>query len=366
VPESGRSPCRKRNLWVLVPGARPRALGLHLQPPPEALYWTLEGDSAWHPMPAAGAARQGAPLPPPRRRRGKRHPAPDQRTLWQAGAVEPAAQPCLRYPGGKRYLLPRLQSLLADFPCHDHDYLEPMIGGGAVYWKFGGQFRTRVIGDKSPDLVTLYRVLRNDVERLIDELQSGAYEYLGKSDPASLARFKSHLNSEPNTQVQRAARYLYINKACWGGMMRWDHGRLKASPNLCEAPTICDSPRLRACAAALQGTQILRGSAHQVIAQARAAHPDRKFLIVLDPPYDDPEKRFVEYAGAFTRRDQADLALAVLATGYKFIYTNKATDFILGLFAQAQGIERITLPLRHKLGSKGPLETELLVHNLVR
>jgi site-specific DNA-adenine methylase len=110
----------------------------------------------------------------------------------------------------------------------------------------------------------------------------------------------------------------------------------------------------------------LRGSAHQVIAQARAAHPDRKFLIVLDPPYDDPEKRFVEYAGAFTRRDQADLALAVLATGYKFIYTNKATDFILGLFAQAQGIERITLPLRHKLGSKGPLETELLVHNLVR
>lgn len=375
---------RSRNLWVLLPKARPINLGLEQQPPAEAIYWTLEGDSDWHPMPAGWPAQasSGRPAPPPRR--GKHNPAPGQGTLWQSGVVEPLqtlprskrargrakpasepAQPILRWPGGKRYLLKELGLLLAGFPAADSDYLEPMVGGGAVFWKFGERFKTRTIGDLNPHLINLYRLVRQDVEGLITELQTGAYDYHGKSDPASRARFKALLRSEPDTQVLAAARYLFLNRSCFGAMLRTVRGKLAASPNPIGA-TICDPGRLRACSHALQGVQILRGSAAVVIRQAARAHPERNFLLVVDPPYHDPDPRkFVNYSGDFTEHDQAELVRVMLASKYRFIYTNKATDFILSLFADAPGITRRTRPLRHKIGAgKCRVEQELLVHNL--
>jgi DNA adenine methylase len=409
VPEAARA--RSRNLWVLV-HSRPINLGLVLQPPAEATYWTLEGDTCWHPMPAgwatiptsthrptptpgqgtlpftaaleqskpaasllahpvpAPAAEPEAPPSPvhrtPRRgnRREKHHPAPGQGTLWQGD--DGPAKPLLRWPGGKTYLLGQLRQLLSGFPCDQYHYLEAMVGGGAAFWEFGPRFRTRTISDLNQNLVNLYRVVQTDVERLIAELRTGEYSYQGKSDRASLARFRRLLGLEPADPILRAAQYLYINKTCWGGMMRTVRGKLKASPNPSgvSPSAICDARRLRACSAALRGATILQGSAHEVIAQARAAHPDSKVLLFVDPPYHDPAKKFVEYSGEFTRRDQAELALEVIESGYNFIYTNKATDYILSLFAGARGVERITLPLRHKLGS-GRVETELLVHNLI-
>jgi DNA adenine methylase len=221
----------------------------------------------------------------------------------------------LRWPGGKTYLLPQLSQLLSGFPASDYAYLEPLVGGEAAFWEFGPRFRTRTISDVNPDLVNSYRVVQTGVERLISELQNGAYEYQGSRDPASRARFRHILATEPTDPILLAARYLYINMTFYGGMMRVNRGKLKASPNPNGASpsAICDAPRLRACSAALRDTTIRCGPAHRVIAEERATHPDRQTLMLIDPPYYDPDpKKFVEYSGEFTRRDQAQLVTAVI------------------------------------------------------
>lgn len=282
------------------------------------------------------------------------------------GGAEGPTRPFLRWPGGKTYLLPQIAQLLSGFPCRDHNYLEPMIGGGAVYWAFAHRFRQCTISDLNPDLVNLYRVIQNDGERLSAELRNGEYWYRGKRDAASRANFRRVLDSDPADPILRAARYLYINKTCWGGMMRVNGaGKLAASPNPRGNPAICDAQRLRACSAALRDTHIRCGPAHHVIAEELVSHPDRQVLLFVDPPYHDPDpRRFVDYSGDFTHRDQATLVHAVLGSRCRFIYTNKATDFIVSLFAGARGVERITLPLRHKIGARGRVEEELLAHNL--
>jgi hypothetical protein len=160
------------------------------------------------------SAAPRAPLspvrPPAPHPRGRRRPAPGQRTLSFADGAAGPARPFLRWPGGKTYLLPQISQLLSGFPCEQFCYLEAMVGGGAAYWKFSPRFRRCTISDLNPDLVNLYKIVQNDVDRLIAELRSGAYEYQGNRDPVSRANFRRLLDSEPADPLLRAARYIYI------------------------------------------------------------------------------------------------------------------------------------------------------------
>lgn len=70
----------------------------------------------------------------------------------------PNARPFLKWAGGKTQFLPYLIELA---PKSFNRYIEPFIGGGALFFALGNS--NSVLADSNPELVVTYTVVRDDV-----------------------------------------------------------------------------------------------------------------------------------------------------------------------------------------------------------
>jgi DNA adenine methylase len=274
-------------------------------------------------------------------------------------------KPVLKSPGGKSYRLSFVRSLLADFPCDRFRYWELMVGGGAIFFDVGHRFKQRVISDTNPDIINLYDVVKTDVEGLIAELQCGSYFFLNKNDPATESNYKRIRAWSPPTPIQRAARWLYLTKTCFNGLIRSNlQGQFNTAPGSYINPVICDPDHLRKASRALAGVAIGCPDAIELIPRIPKTVPN---FLVVDPPYDsDEENKFTSFYGQFMRDQHASLVRAILETDHRFLYFNRATDFIRDLFV-GSGATMLEFPLTHSIQPKyteGLVESELIVHNL--
>ncbi|MBR2207821.1 MAG: DNA adenine methylase, partial [Synergistaceae bacterium] len=85
----------------------------------------------------------------------------------------PLVMPVLKWVGGKRQLIETYAPLL---PKKITSYCEPFIGGGALLFYL--QPKHAYVNDVNEDLIRVYRVIKNNVEELIDELKN----YKNESD----------------------------------------------------------------------------------------------------------------------------------------------------------------------------------------
>ena len=74
--------------------------------------------------------------------------------------------PVVKWVGGKRQLLDEITPLL---PKRITSYCEPFLGGGAVL--FSIQPNKAIVNDLNQDLITVYEVIRDDVEGLLESLK---------------------------------------------------------------------------------------------------------------------------------------------------------------------------------------------------
>lgn len=75
--------------------------------------------------------------------------------------------PVVKWVGGKRQLLDEITPLL---PKRITSYCEPFFGGGAVL--FSIQPSKAIVNDLNEDLITVYEIIRDDVESLIADLKN--------------------------------------------------------------------------------------------------------------------------------------------------------------------------------------------------
>lgn len=75
--------------------------------------------------------------------------------------MQPAIKPILKYPGAKWNCA---AWIISHFPSHQH-YVEPFFGSGAVFFN-KAPAKHEVINDLSGDVVNLFRIIREDGERL--------------------------------------------------------------------------------------------------------------------------------------------------------------------------------------------------------
>jgi DNA polymerase-1 len=327
-------------------------------------------------------AGEEAPTPPVRRfveaergRTADTTPPPQPRP--HAGAMRRTARPFVKWLGGKTYLLPKIGSILGGFDAAGYTYVEPMVDGGAVMFKFGGSFKGMTINDLNPDLVNLYRVVQSDVDGLIAELGNGSYSLMHKEDAASAANYDRIRRWEPAEPVQQAARTLFQLKTCFNGMMRMNKaGRFNVAMGSYRNPVVCDARALKECSSFLSGVRIL-GPGDGMRCVALEGGPG-SFLFV-DPPYHHPAMngntgrssrnggKFAAYSGnEFGEVEQAGLVRTMLDSGSPFIYTNRATDFIVSLF-DGSGATLDRVPLTHSIQPKyttGVVEEELVAYRL--
>ncbi len=116
------------------------------------------------------------------------------------------ASPFLKWVGGKTQLLPEL---LNHIPAHFDTYIEPFIGGGALFFEL--QPTKAVLADSNPELINCYTIVRDRVEDLVNVLNS--YQYSEEFYYAMRAEM-------PEDPVLRAARMIYLNRTCYNGLYR--------------------------------------------------------------------------------------------------------------------------------------------------
>lgn len=82
--------------------------------------------------------------------------------------------PFVKWAGGKRQLLPTInENLPKDLINGDiKKYIEPFVGGGALLFHLMQryEFQEIIINDYNTDLINLYRLIKYDVNKLIEEI----------------------------------------------------------------------------------------------------------------------------------------------------------------------------------------------------
>ena len=127
------------------------------------------------------------------------------------------AKPFLKWVGGKQKLLAQYDEY---FPTSFNRYFEPFVGGGAVFFHFrttGRLSKEAFLFDDNEELINTYQVVRDSLEELVDVLtihkkrHSKEYYYQIRS----LDRQNVDLSD-----IERAARTIYLNKTCYNGLYR--------------------------------------------------------------------------------------------------------------------------------------------------
>lgn len=239
--------------------------------------------------------------------------------------------PVLKWVGGKRQLLDTLMPLL---PQRITTYCEPFVGGGALL--FCLQPNCAYVNDINKDLIRVYTVIKDNVEALIDALQ----HYKNDADffysVRELDRNKEKYAALSN--LEKAARILYLNKTCYNGLFRVNNaGEFNSPFGNYRNPNIVNAPTLRAVSLYLRTATVYLSSVDY--SQILDKLPKGAF-VYLDPPYDpvSDTASFTGYTkGGFSSDDQIKLREccdALTEKGIKFMLSNSATDFIREQYAK--------------------------------
>lgn len=180
------------------------------------------------------------------------------------------AKPILKWAGGKTQML---GDLLPKVPTSYGRYIEPFIGGGAMFFALDPD--DAVIADSNPELINMYKQVADNVGTVISCLQK--YE----NTQEMFYRVRA-LEWEDLPEDEAAARTIYLNKTCFNGLYRVNKkGQFNVPFGKYKAPKFCDVEALYAASEALQKANIVCGDYLSVLEEY--ARPGD--FVFLDPPY---------------------------------------------------------------------------------
>ena len=270
------------------------------------------------------------------------------------------AAPVVKWVGGKRQLLPQILPLI---PKRMTAYCEPFLGGGAVL--FALQPKRALVNDLNQDLITVYRVIKEDADALIEHLSrhENTPEYFYRI--RDLDRDKEAYAAL--SDVEKASRLLYLNKTCYNGLFRVNASGAFNSPyGHYRRPNIVNEQTIRGVSRYFNSCDITFFSWD--FASVLEQVPKGGF-VYLDPPYDpvSDTASFTGYnRGGFGREEQVRLKEccdALTARGVKFLLSNSATPFIRELYGSYRvSIVQARRAVNSVASRRGAIE-EVLVRN---
>ena len=227
------------------------------------------------------------------------------------------AKPFLKWAGGKGQLLSQLSEHLPDRIREEaFTYIEPFVGGGAMLFymlQHFGNIKKAVINDVNEDLILTYRIIKDDVDALITNLEKLDKKYLALSNQIERSQLfyeiRERYNQHIGESIERASQLILLNKTCFNGLFRVNKkGFFNVPFGKYANPTICNAEVLRADSQILQSAdvEICHGDYAQTLQRV-----DGLTFVYLDPPYRplNATSSFTSYAkGDFNDDDQRTLA----------------------------------------------------------
>lgn len=116
--------------------------------------------------------------------------------------------PVAPWLGGKRNLAKRICAILDTLPCTT--YAEPFVGMGGIFLRRTSRPRAEVINDYGRDVANLFRILQRHYPQFLDVLR---FQLTTRTEFNRLV----DTNPETLTDLERAARFLYLQRTAFGG-----------------------------------------------------------------------------------------------------------------------------------------------------
>jgi DNA adenine methylase len=114
------------------------------------------------------------------------------------------ARPLIPWIGGKRRLVPEILPWVEEHTC----YVEPFAGAAALLFNKPPS-KVEVLNDVNTDLVNLYRVVRHHLDEFVRQFRWALTS-------RKLFEWAQATPAETLTDIQRAARFFYLQKLCFG------------------------------------------------------------------------------------------------------------------------------------------------------
>ncbi|MDI6604610.1 MAG: DNA adenine methylase [Thermoanaerobacteraceae bacterium] len=208
------------------------------------------------------------------------------------------ARPFLKWAGGKTQLLNDLNRRLPLSLVQNREierYVEPFVGGGALFFflKKNYKIKESFLFDVNKELIIGYKVIQNNVDDLVFELNAVEEKYLKLREERRkdlYYKIRDDYNRQKDTfdyanynsdWIKRAAYLIFLNKTCFNGLYRLNKkGEFNVPFGKYKNPNICDEENLFEVQKALKDTEIICADFEE---SKNYIHKDT--LVYLDPPY---------------------------------------------------------------------------------
>jgi DNA adenine methylase len=221
--------------------------------------------------------------------------------------------PIIKWSGGKK---DELKHILPHIPKNYNIYLEPFIGGGALYFHINPKMA--VINDVHKELIDFYTSIKNGHSNEIYEFMKSH-----QNDEETYYKVRKYNNNEI---LDNAKRFYYLRKTCFRGMLRYNSkgefnipfGRYKSYHY--------EEIKNKEYESLLQRTEIFNESFEYIFDN----YNDKNNFMFLDPPYDS---EFVDYGYCqFGKEEHKKLAEKFKNTNIRCLMIIGKTDFIESLY----------------------------------
>jgi len=275
-------------------------------------------------------------------------------------------QPFIKWVGGKRGIINQLLPL---FPKEFNSYHEPFLGGGAVFFELYSQGKLKnkkiYLSDINSELINAYNVVKSNPTKLIKELENFKQQHTKEFyyEIRELDRKEDFKNSTP---LERATRFIYLNKTCFNGLYRVNSkGYFNTPIGSYKNPNIADSETIYNASEALANATITHQSYKEVLKYAK-----KDDLVYFDPPYHPltETSSFTSYSKfAFLEKEQIELfdTFDTLSDKeIKAVKSNSDTIFIKDLYHKYEiNIVQANRFINSKSSGRGKI-SEVLIRNV--
>lgn len=304
------------------------------------------------------------------------------------------AKPFVKWAGGKTQLLPVIDEKLPKelTPIGEAKgsitrYVEPFVGSGAVLFHLLQNYNIdeAYIFDINPELILVYRVIKDRVYDLITVLEKMEREYLSLDSDGRKTKyyqqrdsFNDKLNSFDFTKldddsVERAAQFIFLNRTCFNGLFRVNKsGKFNVPMGSYKNPTICNKENLIAVSQLLQNVKIYNEEYYHSV---EFITPET--FVYFDPPYRpiSTSSNFTSYSkydfqdeqqielGEFFKKVDKDIGAKLMLSNSDPKNTDPDDDFFEKIY-KGFVIEQVSARrnINSKSSGRGSI-TELLIRN---
>lgn len=213
-------------------------------------------------------------------------------------------KPFVKWAGGKRQVMSEIKKYL---PEEYKVYYEPFVGGGAVFFELAP--KKAVLNDYNKELMNVFECIKDEVkfEKMCNELNhheanhSEEYYY----EIRNKDRDKSKFNKLAD--YKRAARTIYLNKACFNGLYRVNSKNefnvpfgKKNKVNTYEGQNL----GIVHCILNFNDIELMSCDYEESLKKAKKGD-----FVYLDPPYDSDTTTFNDYTeNGFGKEEQKRLS----------------------------------------------------------